>query len=93
MQNYTKNQLYKFDTNRITNSKMADKMAAMKGYGSISVAFIFHFKCYSILHFAVCQLLCSAFLLLGEFGDFASVDVGVNCDIDLCDQLRHQGFS
>ena len=32
---------------------------------AISQAFIFHlkkFKCYSILHFAVCQLLCCAFL-------------------------------
>ena len=29
--------------------------------------FIFHFKCYSIFHFAVCQLLCWAFLLLVEF--------------------------
>ena len=31
---------------------------------TVSQAFIFHFKCYSILHFAVCQLLCWAFLLL-----------------------------
>ena len=30
---------------------------------AVSQAFIFHFKCYSILHFAVCQLLCWAFLL------------------------------
>ena len=30
---------------------------------AVSQAFIFHFKCYSILHFAVCQLLCSAFFL------------------------------
>ena len=29
---------------------------------AVSQAFIFHFKCYSILHFAVCQLLCWAFL-------------------------------
>ena len=28
--------------------------------------FIFHFKCYSILHFAVCQLLCWAFLFTGK---------------------------
>ena len=27
-------------------------------------AFIFRFKCYSILHFAVCQLLCWAFLFI-----------------------------
>ena len=25
---------------------------------TVSQAFIFHFKCYSILHFAVCQLVC-----------------------------------
>ena len=31
---------------------------------AVSQAFIFHFKCYSILHFAVCQLLCWAFLFL-----------------------------
>ena len=30
---------------------------------AVSQALIFHFKCYSILHFAVCQLLCWAFLL------------------------------
>ena len=30
---------------------------------SVSQAFIFHFKWYSLLHFAVCQLLCWAFLL------------------------------
>ena len=30
---------------------------------AVSQAFIFHFKYYSILHFAVCQLLCWAFLL------------------------------
>ena len=30
---------------------------------AVSQAFIFQFKCYSILHFAVCQLLCWAFLL------------------------------
>ena len=29
---------------------------------TVSQAFIFHFKCYIILHFAVCQLLCWAFL-------------------------------
>ena len=29
---------------------------------AVSQAFIFHFKCYSILHFAVCQLPCWAFL-------------------------------
>ena len=29
---------------------------------AVSQAFIFHFKCYSILYFAVCQLLCWAFL-------------------------------
>ena len=30
------------------------------------IAFIFHFKCYSILHFAVCQLLCWALLFLNQ---------------------------
>ena len=30
---------------------------------ALSHAFIFHFKCNSILYLAVCQLLCSAFLL------------------------------
>ena len=30
---------------------------------AVSQAFIFHFMCYSILHFVVCQLLCWAFLL------------------------------
>ena len=30
---------------------------------AVSQAFIFHFKCYSILHFAVCRLLCWAFLV------------------------------
>ena len=29
---------------------------------TVSEAFIFHFKCYSILYFALCQLLCWAFL-------------------------------
>ena len=29
---------------------------------AVSQAFIFQFKCYSILHFAVCQLLCWAYL-------------------------------
>ena len=56
MRNDTGHQLYKFDTNWITNSKMADKMAAVQGM-AISQAFIFHCQCYSILHFAVCQLL------------------------------------
>ena len=31
----------------------------------VSQAFIFHFKCYSILHFAICQLVCWAFLFNG----------------------------
>ena len=31
---------------------------------AVSQAFIFHFKCYSILHFVVCQLLCWAFLFI-----------------------------
>ena len=31
---------------------------------AVSQAFIFYFKWYSILHFAVCQLLCWAFLFL-----------------------------
>ena len=30
----------------------------------VSQAFICHFKCYSILHFAVCQLQCWAFLFV-----------------------------
>ena len=30
---------------------------------AVSQAFVFHFKCYSIFHFAVCQLLCWAILL------------------------------
>ena len=30
---------------------------------AVSQAFMFHFKCYSILHFADCQFLCWAFLL------------------------------
>ena len=33
----------------------------LQGYGCISSVYI-SFKCYSILHFAVCQLLCWAFL-------------------------------
>ena len=31
---------------------------------AVSQAFIFHFKCYCRLHFAVCQLLCCAFLYI-----------------------------
>ena len=31
---------------------------------AVSQAFRFHFKCYSIFHIAVCQLLCSAFLYI-----------------------------
>ena len=31
MRNDSAHQLYKFDTNQITNSKMADKMAAVQG--------------------------------------------------------------
>ena len=30
---------------------------------AVSQMLIFHFKCYSILYFAVCQLLCRAFML------------------------------
>ena len=30
---------------------------------AVSQAFIINFKCYSLLHFAVCQLICWAFLL------------------------------
>ena len=33
---------------------------------AVSQAFIFHFKCYSILHFAVCQLLRWAFLYIAR---------------------------
>ena len=62
MHNDTGHQLQKFDRNRITNSKMADKWRPCKGM-AVSQAFIFHFKWYSLLHFAVCQLLCWAFLL------------------------------
>ena len=31
MRNYSAHQLYKFDTNPITNSKIADKIAAVQG--------------------------------------------------------------
>ena len=34
--------------------------------------FIFHFKCYSILHFTVCQLLCWAFLFYVVKEDYIS---------------------
>ena len=57
VRNDTGHQLWKFDTSRITNSKIADKMAAVQGM-AVSQAFIFHFKCYNVLHFAV-------FLLVG----------------------------
>ena len=40
---------------------MADKWRPCKGV-AVSQAFIFYFKWYSLLHFAVCQLLCWAFL-------------------------------
>ena len=33
---------------------------------AVSQAFIFHFKCYSIWHFAVFQLLCLAFLFISS---------------------------
>ena len=36
----TGHQLYKFDTNRIANSNMADKMAAVQGYGHILSVYI-----------------------------------------------------
>ena len=49
--------LIQIDTNRITKSKMADKMAAVQMHGCISSVYIY-FKWYSLLHFAVCQLLC-----------------------------------
>ena len=78
MRNDTGHQLCKFDTNRITNSKMADKMAAVFCKGiAVSQAFIFHFKWYSLLHFAVCQLLCWAFLSL-------SVTVYEIFSVDIC---------
>ena len=32
--------MYKFDTNRITNSKIAAKMLAVQGYGCISSVYI-----------------------------------------------------
>ena len=38
---------------------------------AVSQVFIFHFKCYSVLHFAVCQLLCWAFL----FSDYIFVNL------------------
>ena len=41
---------------------MANKMEAVQKYGCIISVYIY-FKCYSILHFAVCQLLFWAFLL------------------------------
>ena len=40
MRNDTGHQLYKFDRNLITNSKMADKMAAEQGCGCISSVYI-----------------------------------------------------
>ena len=52
MRNDTGQQLLKFDTNRITNSKMADKMAAVQGM-TVSQAFIFNFKSYSVAIFAL----------------------------------------
>ena len=61
MRNDTGRQFKKFDTNQITNPKMADKMTACKAM-AVSQVFIFHFNCYSLLHFAVYQLLCWAFL-------------------------------
>ena len=40
MRNDTGHQLQKFDTNRITNSKMADKMASVQMHGCISSVYI-----------------------------------------------------
>ena len=40
VRNDTGHQLQKFATNWITNSKMADKMAAVQGYGCISSVYI-----------------------------------------------------
>ena len=48
---------------------------------AVSQAFIFQFKCYSILHFAVCQLLCWAFLwYLPSNGVIAKI-VLINLDL------------
>ena len=43
---------------------------------AVSQAFIFHFKCYSILHFAVCQLLCWAFLYLTAIASLFYTTIG-----------------
>ena len=62
MRNDTGQQLQKFDTNRITNSKMAAKMAAVQGYGSNSSVYIsfqvhiaFRHMPVSMLAFLVCD--------------------------------------
>ena len=47
---------------------------------AVSQAFIFHFKFYRILHFAVCQLLCWVFLLLIILERRCTVFVGLRCD-------------
>ena len=62
---------------------------------AVSQAFIFHFKCYSILHFAVCQLLC--FLVAQAFRwqltsiVSSAADIVDNADkktVSLCPQLH-----
>ena len=40
----------------------------------VSQAFIFYFKWYSLLHFAVCQLLCWSFLFNGSSKPQSSID-------------------
>ena len=44
-------------------SRWRTELGPCKGM-AVSQAFIFHFKCYSILNFAVCQLLCWASRIL-----------------------------
>ena len=54
---------------------------------AVSQAFIFHFKCYSILHFAVCQFLCWAFLLKSDLETESGVvdcKRSLNTNIDNC---------
>ena len=51
MRNDTGHQLYKFDTNRVTNFKMADKIAAVQMHGCISSVYI-SFQAYCISPYA-----------------------------------------
>ena len=59
---------------------------------AVSQAFIFHFKFYSILHFAVCQLLCWAFLFRIAAASAAEPHVwGCWCEIGCCESVHHLG--